>query len=79
MNMDPLEEKKPSYRPEGLTDEEYARYLEFSNNVDQEKEEAELMELMAHPERWVSLKDILNELKEKSAGPDAPPGVPPNN
>jgi hypothetical protein len=55
---------KSPYRPEGLTDEQFARYQELCNEEPNDEEvEAEIREILAHPESWVSAEQIMKDVE----------------
>lgn len=49
-------------RPEGLTDEEFARFRELAYNYNAAKVEADMLELLTHPETWVSTEQVKERL-----------------
>lgn len=49
--------------PEGLTPEQLARYRELADKTDDAQVEAELRELLAHPESWVSSEQIRKDVE----------------
>lgn len=50
------------FQPEGLTPEQLAHYQTMATNVDRTEFEAQLRELLEHPETRIPLEDVLREI-----------------